>query len=377
MITRRPLSVKPALETLEDRSLLTTATLSSGVLNVLGTEAAETIRISQSGTRITVEGVGYANTASVRSIMVNARGGNDFIDLRTMQVGSTVYAGTGNDVVIGTQATDYLFGNEGNDRLFGLGGSDALYGQDSNDFLDDGNRSAQEYADGGAGMDWNADVAAIAGTQFTDIHQRQAPTCGLLSSLSGLARLGYDFSRWISYAGFTSNGTPQYDVAFWRGSGWTWTRIQFDGSLTSLDPAPAVEGESWVILMQRAWIRFRGDDGRTWPHDAILALTGRASAVQYSVSDADFIRISNAVQNKQLVIAATVDQPASRLLVAVPGGHAYTVVGTWGSGSNLWVQVRNPWGYDGGSEAYENAQDGLIWLRWSDFRANMKYLAIS
>jgi len=223
-------------------------------------------------------------------------------------------------------------------------------------------------------MDWNADVVAVNGTRMEDVRQTGSPTCGFLSSLQGLARTGTDYTQWIKYAGNTSDGTPQYDVAFWSGSAWKWTRVNFTGDMTGNDPLAMAEGESWVILMNRAWVQYYGNNGRTWPHDAIKALSGRAVSYQYSVGDADFNRMTTALSQNKLVGAATVASPTTGLLV---GTHAYTVVATWNGGSgNLWVQVRNPWGVDGGSQI-DGANDALVWVPWNHFKASMNYLAIA
>jgi hypothetical protein len=53
--------------------------------------------------------------------------------------------------------------------------------------------------------------------------------------------------------------------------------------------------------------------------------------------------------------------------------HAYTVV----AAQNGWVQVRNPWGYDGGKGNDGNTGDALVWVRWDLFRASTTYIAIS
>jgi hypothetical protein len=383
--------VRPQVEALEARWMPSTAQLSNGILNVWGTDAAETIRVTQAKNLLTVQGVGTFKAAEVQGVVVQAGAGNDYVDLRTLTMGATVYAGSGDDFVVGTQVADYLVGDDHNDRLFGLAGNDGiyggsgndllfgangydyLYGQDGDDFLDDGNRAGQEYADPGAGQDWNADVVALGGTAYSDVQQRGAPTCGFLSTLSGLARQGYDFTKYISYVGNTSDGTPQYKVAFWQGSKWTWVTVNFNGTVTGKDTSPATEGESWVLLMQKAWIKHHGSSGKTWPHEAIFALTGKKAFSQHSVKDADFNRIASALQNKKVVLTATNGSPISSLVK----DHAYTVLETWGTGSNLWVQVRNPWGYDGGTTTSGDANDGLIWLTWSEFKANMRYLAIA
>jgi Ca2+-binding RTX toxin-like protein len=76
---------RPSLNALESRHLLTgvTANLSrSGVLSVVGTEAADVIRLTQSGTRIRVEGASTSFVMkSVRQIRVDGRAGNDVIEV--------------------------------------------------------------------------------------------------------------------------------------------------------------------------------------------------------------------------------------------------------------------------------------------------------
>lgn len=380
------------LEVLEDRTVPATATFSNGILNVYGTNASETIKVTQDASRINVDGAGYVTASSVRSIVVNGYMGNDFIDMRTVRLGAAIYGGDGNDIIVATQAADQVFSGNGNDRIWGMDGNDKLYGEagndilygnngydylygnDGNDFLDDGNRTGQDYADGGNGMDWNADIVAINGTRMEDVRQTGSPTCGFLSSLQGLARTGTNFTQWIRYAGNTSDGTPQYEVAFLRGTTWQWVRVNFEGNLTGNDPLNMAEGESWVILMNRAWVQFYGNNGQTWPHDAIKALSGRQVWYQYGVNDANFNQITTALSRNQYVGMATVANPSTDLLV---GGHAYTVVQTWNGGNgNLWVQIRNPWGIDSNSQI-DGANDGLVWVPWAHIKSSMNYLAIA
>jgi hypothetical protein len=389
MNTTRRFSLK--LEALEDRTVPASASFANGILYVNGTNYAETIRVTQDTTRINVEGAGYVAATSVRSIVVNGYAGNDYIDMRTVRVPATIYGGDGNDVIVGTKAADSIFAGWGNDRVWGMEGNDSmsgewgndilfgnagydyLYGNDGNDFLDDGNRSGQEYADGGWGMDWNADVVAVNGTRMEDVRQTGSPTCGFLSVLQGFARTGTNYTQWIRYAGNTSDGTPQYDVAFWTGSTWRWVRVNFDGNTTGNDPLAMAEGESWVILMNRAWTQYYGNNGQTWPHDAIKALSGRAVWYQYGVNDSNFNQITTALAQNKYVGMATHARPSTASLV---GTHAYTVVQTWNGGNgNLWVLVRNPWGIDGGT--LDGANDGLVWIPWAHIKASMNYVAIA
>lgn len=389
-MNRQRAKMLPQIEILEDRCVPTTASLSRGVLRVTGTNAAEAIRINQAGAKIVVQGVLSVKTSQCRQIVVDAQGGNDVIDLRNVNVRATINAGTGNDFVVGSKAADVIFGSDGDDRLFGMTGNDTLCGDNGNDFLfgmengdallggvgddflDDGNRGLQEYADGGAGLDWNADIVAVGGAAMDDIHQRGSPSCSFLSSLAGLTR-GRDFTQWIRYAGFQTDGTPLYQVAFWQGTDWHWETVAFTGAMTNLDTAPAAEGESWVVLMNRAWMQYHGSNGRCWPSEAVYALTGVNPWTQGGVTNNDFGRIAGALDQGRLVIIATAAQGLSTSLLE--GQHAYTVVGYRSDG---WIQVRNPWGYDNDNGvASGNSSDGYIWLAWGDVMASFNYLAIA
>ncbi len=81
-----------------------TATISSsGVLNVQGSNAAETIKVTQANGRITVEGVGYVDAASVKSIVVDAKGGNDIVEINVppqLTTKTSVNGGGGNDRLV-------------------------------------------------------------------------------------------------------------------------------------------------------------------------------------------------------------------------------------------------------------------------------------
>lgn len=390
-------SFNPQFEALEDRTVPTTATLDNGVLTIIGTNQADSITLRQF-TQISISGVGTTFPSSkVSSIMVKGLDGNDRIDAFGMNLPCTIYGGKGDDFIIGSGVADVLFGEDGNDRLFGKYGNDTLYGGDGNDllfgnqgtdalfgqagddFLDDGNPAVSETTTGGSGMDWIADVVAINGTTMSDVNQRGAPSCGFLSSLQGLANNGYDFTKNIKYNGYRTDGTPSYQVKLFSNGAWKWHTVDFTGSLTATDTAPAVEGESWVVLMQRAWIQQHGNGGRCWPHEAILALTGAvAKSSRYQVVDSDFSAIQTALAGKKLVVGGTHDTLTTSSLVS---NHAYTVVGAIGFKNDFlhidtrMVMLRNPWGYDGGTGSGD-IDDGYLLLSWSVFQKSMKYLAI-
>lgn len=392
-------SFNPQFESLEDRTVPTTATLDNGMLTILGTSKSDSITIKQTINHISITGVAeYFLTSKVTGITIMGLEGNDRIDAVGMNLSCTIHGGAGNDFIIGSGVADVLFGEDGNDRLFGKYGNDTLYGGDGNDllfgnqgtdalygqagddFLDDGNPAVSEATNGGSGMDWIADVVAINGTSMSDVNQTAAPSCGFLSSLQGLANNRYDFTKNIKYNGYRTDGTPSYQVKLFSNGAWKWHTVDFTGSLTATDTAPAVEGESWVVLMQRAWIQQHGKGGRCWPHEAILALTGSAAkSSRYQVVDSDFNAIQTALAGKKLVVGGTHNHALSTSYLV--SNHAYTVIGTFGFKNDFlnidtrFVILRNPWGKDGGI-GDSHPDDGVVILSWKEFKANMQYLAI-
>ena len=103
-------------------------------------------------------------------ILVNGTSGNDFINLYNDLRGSfEVWAGGGDDTVVGGPQWDLLIGGDGNDHLQGEGGDDTLYGWTGDDWLfgGDGNDTlaggdgndgllggrGSDTLDGGAGND--------------------------------------------------------------------------------------------------------------------------------------------------------------------------------------------------------------------------------
>jgi hypothetical protein len=404
-------SPRLALETLEDRLALsaTNAWLNAGILNISSNNNASNVAINQSGTLITISdstnGFSRSFTASsvtkvsfvggsgadrvinnVSTLPMDAWGmaGNDYLegygavdrliggDGDDTLVGyggnDQLWGDAGNDTLRGMDGNDQLIGGSGNDWLYGGTGTDQLWGDGGNDWLEAG--AASESAIGGDGTDWNAHVWAIGGTGVNDIQQQGSPTCSFLASLSSIARTGYNLSGNIRYL-----GNQQYGVRLWQGASWREFTVNFNGSTTWNDPASRTEGESWVVLYQRAYIQLVGGDGSSWPYQAQTAITGRATTrVERAMSNSDFYSIEANLAANRSVVTATRDSgfnSAGGLLVR---NHAYSVVGvTRGSGGLPGtVTVRNPWAMDGGSTTSGIANDGYIVLSWAQFVSSMQ-----
>jgi len=168
-------------ESLEDRRLCS-ATLVGSTVRVGGTDAAETVTVSEfvSNSELSL-GVRFLRVketidrpflpnitrttdfvkSQVTRLRINSFGGNDVINLSSTSVGADVFAGGGHDLIYGSAGNDNLNGDlaivQGFDgeelgpQLFGTPGNDIIYGNAGNDILRGG--PADDRLDGGFGSD--------------------------------------------------------------------------------------------------------------------------------------------------------------------------------------------------------------------------------
>ncbi|TMP31051.1 calcium-binding protein [Pseudoalteromonas rubra] len=137
------------------------------VLNIIGTEAAETYRLTADGRRIKImratsdnASCAFIYASQVEQIHVYLKAGDDSFDGRTMTNELHVWAGEGDDEVMGGRGKDRLFGGPGNDELRGFSGRDKLVGGIGNDVLIGGDdkdvlegRDGDDILAGGTGYD--------------------------------------------------------------------------------------------------------------------------------------------------------------------------------------------------------------------------------
>ncbi len=150
---------------------MTVLTASASTVTLPGTDGDDLYRISQTGSTITVQRNGVAETkhsGDVWSFHIEMAGGNDqlYVDEGVVQqmflhggaghdtiVGGsgsdTIRGALGNDRIAGRFGNDWLYGDAGNDRLNGDAGADRMYGADGNDYLDGGSSNDWLYAGGG------------------------------------------------------------------------------------------------------------------------------------------------------------------------------------------------------------------------------------
>lgn len=390
MATLSTNTFRPNLEGYEDRLVPASLSLTSaGVLTIIGNDASETIQLRQGNGVISIAGTnGGVRASAVRSVYVEARGGNDTVDLRTVLVPCVVHGGGGNDYILGGENADTLTGGDHNDIIFGMGGNDRLFGNAGHDRLLGGGGSNQlvggtgtDFMDGGTSgqvaneNDGSPDYIAnhyAAGNRYSADHVRQASrsyTCAFLATIAGMVRGGVNMGSYITYRGYDNSGVGQYDVRMWNGRQWFNVRVAFAGGTDETDCRPTADYASWAIIMNRAWERVHGNRGGS-PSEALFAL-GRASTTVYQnqLTTNTFAAIQNALARGNVVAGGTTSAPPN-----LENDHAYTVVQAVVSNGVRYIQLRNPWGMDG--RGGNGSNDGYVWVTWNQFVANMYALII-
>jgi hypothetical protein len=173
MRTNEQQQFKPSFEALEHRQLLSTGPfVKGGTLYIVGTPAADTIRIYENppneceldrnrGVSVWMNGQSpKVPDAVIKRVVVSPGRGDDSVSVTTYGVrveisgglgddsltvkgsGDTrIYGELGDDTIIGGHGDDLLSGGDGNDHLDGGRGTDTLIGGRGNDTLDGGSLS--------------------------------------------------------------------------------------------------------------------------------------------------------------------------------------------------------------------------------------------
>ncbi|MCA9069839.1 MAG: hypothetical protein KDA84_12990, partial [Planctomycetaceae bacterium] len=98
----------------------------TGVVTIVGTDAADTIVITESEGKLIIPGFGFPDGVAIENvtqIIVMALGGNDLV-ISTLPNNLVVFGGRGDDRIYAYTGDDVLFGNEGYDHLEGNLGAD-------------------------------------------------------------------------------------------------------------------------------------------------------------------------------------------------------------------------------------------------------------
>ncbi|HEV2292213.1 MAG TPA: PKD domain-containing protein [Tepidisphaeraceae bacterium] len=154
------------IETLEGRRLLSSVSLSSGVMKITGNStSANNLGVSVSGSNLVASHNGATQSYSASSVSrIEIIGGsqNDSIWIKPEVTKPSVLRGNGgNDSLSGGSGRDSIFAGAGNDRVYGNNGDDSLRGEDGEDTLYGG--SGNDFVDGGSGNDVRYDEQFTGG----------------------------------------------------------------------------------------------------------------------------------------------------------------------------------------------------------------------
>jgi hypothetical protein len=157
-LTRLPAFPSP-IEALEARTLLSSTTVSGGLMTIVGdTTTANTISVVKSGSNYVATVNGTATTYATSSVTkFNITGGSaaDSISFGSdVTAPATISGNAGNDSIRGAQGADSISGQDGNDLIYGYGGADNVSGGEGHDSMYGG--FGDDKINGNYGQDWAA-----------------------------------------------------------------------------------------------------------------------------------------------------------------------------------------------------------------------------
>jgi hypothetical protein len=401
-------------------------------LRVVGTDSADIITIAQTTNTITWQSGSETHTyaGNFASVLVYGFGGSDTVRLmNSVSASGSVYGGSGDDSIfengIGSMTVS---GGDGDDLIIAVGGgSDTVYGGagfdsfwvDSSDTVSDAssaettaksvhsitefyqpyttNPGSSQYVSlevGGqdlidptptgyaAGWANFADTPIFAdGPQYDDIVQGYIGDCYYIASLASLA----DTDPVIIEQMVTPLGDGTYAVRFNRSGREVYLRVDADlpvnssGNLIYARSGP--DGELWVPIVEKAYCYFRyGQNSYAsisggWMSTVYREITGGYTNTTYTstiTTSSLYNHIANQLAQGHAVTLGSYHNASS----PVVAGHAYMVKAAHVSGSQQYVTVYNPWGYD----AYtwdSNFYDGLLTLSIQQIQANFSAVVTS
>lgn len=154
-------------ESLEPRQLLSSVSLTSGVLNVVGNTSGDNVLTVdyRNNNKDIIAIIGALSktysASSISSINIVGGSGVDRVYVNPAITKATKITGNaGNDSIRGGGGNDSILGGDGNDTLLGWGGNDSIYGGNGNDKIDGGDgadtvkgEAGTNNVEGGAGAD--------------------------------------------------------------------------------------------------------------------------------------------------------------------------------------------------------------------------------
>ena len=400
-------------------------------LRVIGTAGDDTITVAQSGQTYTLTNGTWSTTitGSFQSLYIDAANGNNSIVLGPSVVTNAILrGGSGNDTLVGGNASDAFYAGGGINQLTGGTGADlfvaigstgdTVKGGGGNDsfWLDAGTSevvtdlTAAQSTSGvlhrvGSFLGFNAGgtVTAVskdllgqnlldpiadyaytnyaadplfsaAGPGENDVAQGQVGDCYFLATLSSIAKLDPNLIRQSE----VDLGDGTYAVQFGSGSSKTFVRVDADlPTFTGGGLAYANLGQDhslWVAIMEKAFASYRYSSSSAayasissgWMTEVYTDLGCSATDLS-ALSASDLLsQTSSALTGGKSVTYGCASSPAGSNLVA---GHAYTVDHiSYDVYGNAQIVLRNPWGFDGYT-CNDGSNDGYVTVTLAQFYA--------
>jgi Ca2+-binding RTX toxin-like protein len=213
------------------------------------------------------------------------------------------------------------------------------------------------------------------GPNVNDIKQGLVGDCWFLSTLSGVARRD---PLYLQHS-IVDLGDSTYAVRLnnWVTGKTVYLRVDGDlpvDSAGNLAYARLGTGNStWAALMEKAYTWVRGNNldqvnpfynvvNGGFPEEAAMALGLGINAGANSFNTANDMGtwVSSQLLAGQDVVLCTPKTPANPQLV---GSHCYLIYGAYKNSGGQWIiQLRNPWGTDGGTGYNDGNNDGYVTL---------------
>jgi len=369
--------------------------LNGTVLRVDGTAKSDTIRVvqtnklvsvSDAGSVVKINGLVAIAASKVTEIVVDAKDGNDSVNMEGVTIVGKLFGGLGDDTLTGGKNRDFLYGNTGNDSLNGRENDDVL----------DGGKGVDEFFDRDGFNSFREEdfKAVIGGCAPTDIEQKAAPLCVTYAALAEAAQQRLDLGSLIARSG--SNWTidlpgRERQVVF------------FDGTWNDYDPQPQrVSGvpEVWPLLLSRARLQsyhVRTDSLKTdsqWETDhvasgrrlfdpeAALADFTAASATSGDTKSTTAAAVQQLLAKGKLVLLGSDEGASDFTANEVVRDHAYALLRVYQQGNAWYADLFNPWHKDAiwsavgpkGSRGAASAGDGIVTLSWDVVRSDLPTL---
>ncbi len=352
-------------------------------LVVLGTDGADEITVSRSGssTLVMANGVTYTLTDSFAEVRLYGFGGDDLL-VSISGSAESVWGGAGSD----------SFWVDGSDLILDADSFEIdaamlhqvtafyqptaqyvsleLAGQDIAD-----PQAAYAYTDAFAG-----NPLFVNAPSFDDVAQGAEGDCYLMAALASLAESDPD----VITQAIAPMGDGTYAVRFYRGGAEVYLRI--DADLPNLfweviyaDLTP--DGELWVSLMEKAYAQFRtGANSYAsleggWMDPVYEELTGVDSG-RTTVSGLSNAALAEEIAQHLADGEALSAGTSAYASLPIGGSHAYVINSIENVAGEWFVTVYNVWGQDG-TDWDSNRYDGVLVISMDIFQANFTTLCYS